>query len=191
MSNRHCMDLHEVDALQEIAVRGGLFLRPLAASDSEQLLAILDRDPDIRERVTVAKRLHDQHDIEREVEAIADDDGLIRYVIVENGVVIGLISLWRDDGFFGQAPEPDGYGFGYFLDPLARGRGVITTSLQVLMNTLQAALPVRVFMAFCEDDNQESSIVLMKLGFERTDEVYGEPNTGWQERKYRRETSRA
>ena len=179
------MNLHDIVALQKIVVRDGLILRPLEVGDSKQLLAILARDPGIRQRVTVASRLVDTSTIEQEIAQIAADEGLIRYVIVQGETVIGLISLWRDEGFFGQAPEQGGYGFGFFLDPLARGKGVVTVSLQALMTTCKAVLPVRVFMAFCEDDNPRSSAVLVKLGFELTNEVYGEPTAGWQERKYR------
>ncbi len=183
------MRLHDITALHEITVRAGLVMRPLELSDGEQLLKVLDHDPAIRKRASVAARLHSLGDVEREVAAIAADDGLIRYAVHSDDEVVGLISLWRDDGFFGQQPEVDSYGFGYFLDPNSRGQGIITASLKSIMDTVRDVLPVRSFIAFCEDDNPESFAVLTRLGFERTDEVYGEPNTGWQERKYRRVVS--
>lgn len=178
------LNLHDIPLLQFVHVAPGVMLRNLKPSDADELLAILDKDPSVRERVTVASRLHSAKDVQTEVDRIAADPWLIRYVIIADDKIVGLISLWKDDGFFGQIPEKNGYGFGYFLDPTMRGKGLMTKSIRKLMETTLIALVVDTFVAYCEDDNSQSIAVLNKLGFRPTNEVYGEPTKGWQERKY-------
>lgn len=94
-----------------------------------------------------------------------------------------MVSLWRDDGFWGNTHLND-YGFGYFLDPKERGNGLITQSVQRLIQIVSSNLRVRQFIAFCEDDNYKSAAVLARLSFQPTDEVLSAPDTDWQERKY-------
>jgi RimJ/RimL family protein N-acetyltransferase len=177
-------NLHEQPSLQEVQIREGVVLRPMAETDAAELLDVLNADPSIRDRVTVASRMHAEDDVKREVEAYKADEGLIRYVVVDEERVVGLVSFWRDDGFFGQEANPNSYGFGYFLHPKARGRGLITDSVGVLMRVAQESFPVDYFMAFCEDDNPKSIRVLRKLGFEPTERAYVEPTRGWKERLY-------
>lgn len=178
------LNLHAVAGLQSIHVRDGLYLRPLEPEDGEQILRILEQDPTIRERVTFAARVFSLDDYLDQLHIIAADPGLIRYAIISDNTIVGLVSLWRDKGFFGQTAEPDGYGFGYFLSPDARGKGIITQSVASIMKVLQSSLRVKKFIAFSEDDNDESKAVLLRLGFEPKDELLKEPTHGWFERKY-------
>jgi RimJ/RimL family protein N-acetyltransferase len=177
------VNLHKIPALQEVTVCEGIKLRPLQQSDDTQLLKILERDNSIRDSVTVASRLHTTKDVADEIDRYSNDTGLIRYVIVRNDNPIGLVSLWRDDEFWGTK-NLDDYGFGYFLDPNERGKGLITQALQCLIDTVTKDLHVNQFVAFCEDTNSGSLAVLKKLKFEATDETLREPNKGWIERKY-------
>jgi len=177
-------DLHAVAALQEVEIRPGILIRPLQEEHGAGILAILDIDPLIRDRVSVASHLFTQDDIIKEIAAIQSDPGLIRYAILENNNPIGLVSLWRDDGFFGTPPNPNDYGFGYFIDPEERGKGIVTDTVTQLMATAQQSLYVRQFVAFCEDDNAESVAVLSRLGFEKNGEAFNEPTHGWMEYKY-------
>lgn len=177
-------DLHSVAALQEVEVRENITLHPLTESHASQLLAILDSDPEIRNRVYVASHLHEVEDVAKEIEESEKDPGLIRYTILDGENPIGLVSLWRDDGFFGTPPNHDDYGFGYFLDPNERGKGIVTDTVTALMDAVQQNLYVRQFVAFCEDDNAESVAVLRVLGFEKNGEAYPEPTHGWIEYKY-------
>jgi RimJ/RimL family protein N-acetyltransferase len=177
-------NLHSIPALQAIRVRDGIDLRPLSEVDGPSLLAILDSDPNIRIRVTVASRLHDAESIRKEVALYRSDQGLIRYTILARNKPIGLVSLWRDSGFFGDAIDLNAYGFGYFLDPQERGKGIITNTVTRLMEVVSSILPVSQFMAFSEDNNLASTGILTKLGFERTDQTFTEPINGWLGRKY-------
>ncbi len=178
------INLHTIAALQRVAVREGVELTPLVADDAAPLLEIITRDPSIGSRVTFAALVIDEKAFYEQLAIIAEDPELIRYGIRENGRLVGVISFWKDPGFFGQTPEPDGYGFGFFLDKTARGRGLISQSVEALMSRAKQVLPVGVFIAFCEDDNEASKAVLSRTGFTPTDEMYGEPTHGWQERKY-------
>ena len=178
------LNLHKISGLNEIDVCQGVKLRPLYQSDATRILEILAADKSIRDKVTVASRLHTPKDIAIEIEHYRKDLGLIRYVLLKENNPIGLISLWRDDGFFGTSPNPNDYGFGYFLDPHERGKGLITLAVQSLMKTTAGNFHVRQFVAFCEDRNHESIAVLTKLGFKPTDKTFVEPDHGWVERKY-------
>jgi RimJ/RimL family protein N-acetyltransferase len=169
---------------ETINVRDGVVLRPLEGADAHQLLAILDADPSIRERVGVASGLHTPGDVVKLVAAEQGDDELIRYAIVENEHVVGLMNFWRAGEFFGDKAEPDDYGFGYFLAPSARGRGLVTDSLQAIMTVAAAHLPIRRFIAFCEADNQASGAVLKKAGFTPSGTAWHDDEHGWTEQKY-------
>ena len=177
-------NLHSIPALQEIHVRDEVKLRPLRSSDAERLLEILAADTSIRDKVTVASRLYTLEDITTEVKSYHEDFGLIRYTLLKKDNPIGLVSLWRDDGYFGTPPQPNDYGFGYFIDPKERGKGLITSAVQSLMDVTAKNLHVNQFVAFCEDHNTQSIAVLTKLGFKPTAEEFPEPIHGWIERKY-------
>jgi RimJ/RimL family protein N-acetyltransferase len=179
------VDLHAVDALQQIEVRDSVMLRPLTIEDAPNMLSVIESDPTIRERVSVAAKFRSEADVALEIDRIAHDPQTIRYTILLGGIVVGLVSFWKDPGYFGQTPESDGYGFGYFLDPAYRGEGIITDSMKAIMKIALNNLRVQSFVAFTEDNNQESRALLQKLGFEPTDEVYGEPDNGWPERKHK------
>jgi RimJ/RimL family protein N-acetyltransferase len=183
-------NLHSISELQEIFVRDGVTLIPLNNTHALRILEILQSDKNIRDRVTVASRLHTTEDVAAEIEAYCKDTGLIRYAIIEQNNVVGLVSLWRDDGFFGTPANTDDYGFGYFLDPSARGRGLVTSAIVKLINVVQSNLPVRQFVAFCDPNNTDSIAVLTKLGYEPTGETFIEPNNGWKEEKYIRAISK-
>ncbi|MCL2451612.1 GNAT family N-acetyltransferase [Candidatus Saccharibacteria bacterium] len=178
------VDLNQIPALQNIEVREDISLRPLRKSDAERILEILDADPEIRNRVTIAGKIKSRQDVINEVEKARNDKIMIRYTILSGENPIGLVSFWRDEGYVSGVPQPDDYGFGYFLDPEYRGRGIITAALERLMNVAEQNLTVRQFIAFCEDDNKASLAALQKLSFQSTNEIYPEPRFGWEERKY-------
>lgn len=181
------LNLHQFSALSEINIDKDIRLRPLARSDAKRILEILEQDKSIRNKVTVASRLHSPKDVNVEIERYQKDPHLIRYTLLKQNKPIGLVSLWRDDGFFGTQPNLNDYGFGYFLDPNERGKGLVTRSLQKLMKTVIDNLHIHQFVAFCADNNHESISVLTKLGFKPTNQTFPEPNYGWIERKYQRQ----
>lgn len=178
------INLHTIPALQWIHVHEGIKLRSLRSSDAKRLLDILANDSSIRNRVSVAARFHTPEDVEAEIKRSLKEMSFIRYSLLKDDNPIGLVSLWRDNGYFGTPPQLDDYGFGYFLDPDERGKGLVTNAVQKLMETAANNLKVNQFVAFCEDNNKESIAVLTRLGFEPTDKRYPEPYNGWIERKY-------
>ncbi len=178
------IDLHAIPALHEVYFQSDLKLRPLHISDAERLLEILAADPSIRDKVTVASRFHTPEDIAIEIELSTTDPGLIRYTLLRGANPIGIVSLWRDAGYFGTTPQPDDYGFGYFLDPAERGKGLVVSAVQSLMAVIAENLLVNSFIAFSVDQNVESIAVLTKLGFQPTDQTFVEPKNSWVERKY-------
>lgn len=180
------IDLRAIPALQQVPVREGVFLRPLAVADAERVIAILSQDVSIREHVSVAAKFRQQSDVVAEVERLKGDKETLRYVICEYDQVVGMMNLWRAGKFFGAKAKPNNYGFGYFLAPEARGRGLVTSSLVVLMDYAEKALGATSFVAFCEAENAASGAVLKKAGFTPTDTTWTEPTHGWVEQKYQR-----
>ncbi len=182
------VSLHGIAGLENIPVRAGIELRPLMVSDAQRILEILDTDPTIRERVSVASKMHSPEDVAEQVETYQNDEHLIRYAIVQDNSPIGLVSFWRDvDNSFDAPDAPDDYGFGYFLDPANRGSGIVTDAVKSIMDRAIEVMHVNQFIAYCEDNNPGSIAVLTKVGFHPTDTVLEEQTTGWVERKYVRE----
>lgn len=177
------INLHTLPAFSEIKVIADVTLVPLNESHGVQILDILNRDPDIRARVAIASKLHSLGDIKTEIVSYMNDNGLIRFTLLKKGNPIGMVSFWRDDGFWGEKNLHD-YGFGYFLDPKERGKGLITKAIESLIKTASTSIYVRYFVAFCEDDNIQSISVLHNLGFIPTNITLSEPSKGWVERKY-------
>ncbi len=136
------VNLHSIPALRKISVHEEIVLRPLQKSDAIRILEILHNDSVICRRVTVASRFHKVKDIENEILHYRQDRGLMRYIILKAGNPIGLISLWRDSGYFGTGLKPNDYGFGYFLDSKERGKGIVTNSIKSIMRTLSKNLTV-------------------------------------------------
>jgi|ERR1035437_6687896 RimJ/RimL family protein N-acetyltransferase len=183
------VDLHTIPTLQKIDIRKSVKIRPLDLSDTVHILEIIKADNSIRNRVSVAARLHTPEDVSNEVENYSKDPHLIRYAILENNNTVGLVSFWRDVGN-AQIDAPDNlddYGVGYFLAPNARGKGLVTNTIQCLINIAAKNLYVRQFIAYCDDNNHESIKVLNKLRFIATNETFTELNNGWIERKYVRQ----
>jgi RimJ/RimL family protein N-acetyltransferase len=187
--NDGIINLHKQPDLQEIQVREGVTLKPMEDVDAPAIIAALDADSSIRDHVTVAGRMITMEDVKQEVANYKTDEGLIRYAIIEAGTCVGLASLWRDDGFMTSQVKPYAFGFGYFLHPAARGRGLVTDSIDSLMKTAQESFRVDSFIARCEDDNVESIAVLQNLGLEPTQTTYREPINGWTERLYERKVA--
>jgi len=184
--------LHDIPELQRVPVRVGIVLRPLDTNDATRILEILDADPNIRDRVSVASKMHTEKDVSEQVAAYRNDEHTFRYAITENDKVIGLVSFWRDiDNPFDAPDNPNDYGFGYFLSPNKRGNGIISEAVQQVMDTAVECLNVENFIAYCEKDNADSISVLTKLGFHLTDIELTEQNYGWIEYKYIKEVSPA
>ncbi len=180
--------LHDISELRAIQVRDGVTLRPLEVEDAPRMLEILEADSSIRSRVSVASKIHSPEDVAEQVDAYQNDPHTVRYTLLEGDRPVGLVSFWRDiDNPFVSPDSPNDYGFGYFLDPAERGKGLVTDAVQQVINTAQDVLHVENFIAYCEDNNPESVVVLNKLGFEPTDLTYEEQNNGWVERKYVKE----
>jgi RimJ/RimL family protein N-acetyltransferase len=188
MSN-DSVNLHTVEALKEIKVRDDIVLRPLGESDASRILHILEDDPSIRNRVSIAQRMTHEDSFIKEVEAYKADSDVIRYSILVDNRVIGLISFWRlGDTLMsyipGSLPEPNTYGFGYFIDPSERGKGIASDAMKAVLHTAREQVNPQKFIAFCEDDNTASMRVLEKSGFSATDIIVYFPDENWHERMY-------
>ncbi len=184
-ANTAPIDLHEVDALQEIQVSDNVLIRPMSENDAEEILRAIEKDASIREKVSVAAKMKSSEDVATQVSSYSSDPHLMRYVIEKDNEVVGLVSFWRDiDNPFDAPDNPDDYGFGYFLDPKHRGEGIATRAVEKLMQVASLNLKVDHFIAYCEDENKESVAVLQKLGFVGSDITLVEENHGWTERKY-------
>ena len=183
-------NLQKVSALKKVNVREGVVLRPLEKTDATALLDMLDDDPSIRDRVGVAASMRSRQDVQRVVDKEKADPDIIRYVVLEKEKVVGMVSFWRAGDYFGDKADPNDYGFGYFLAKSARGKGIVTSCLERLIDIATNNLDVHAFAVFCETDNTASSAVLKKVGFEPTGDTWLEKDHGWLEQKYQRKIIR-
>lgn len=177
-------NLSNVPELHKIAVDADTRLQALTNNDAPRILEIIEADPSIRDRVTIASQLHSEEDVFKEVSRYRSDKNFMRYSIHYQDDIVGLMTLWRDNGFLGNTPNPNTYGGGYFLDPAHRGRGIASKSLNALIKELFTCLPAEEFIAYCEQDNTASSAVLMHAGLKPTGELIQEPINGWIEEKF-------
>jgi RimJ/RimL family protein N-acetyltransferase len=163
-------------------------LRLIEAGDEAALVSILDADPSIQERVSVAAVIR-QAGFQNALAMLEEPrfDKLVPYAIVQNGKVVGQLSFWQDLGYFGERPDTEAYGFGFSLAPEARGQGLATAAVERLIEIAKTELGAKRIIAFCEDDNEDSKKVLKRLGLKQTERIVQEPLTGWQERLYVRE----
>jgi RimJ/RimL family protein N-acetyltransferase len=176
-------NLHKIPAFENVTVRDDIILRPLELSDGPRMLEILAADPQIRKRVEVARIVTNMTDLQKEIATFTLSPDYIRYSIIHQGKYAGLVSFWRL-GRYKNLDEPDVYGFGYFLDPALRGKGIVPDALHSLMSLACKHLTVKYFMAWCEDDNEASKGVLKKCGFTATDDVHYFADQNWHERVY-------
>jgi ribosomal-protein-alanine N-acetyltransferase len=88
------------------------------------------------------------------------------FLVVEDGVVVG------DCGWFGPPDEDGEVEIGYGLAPSARGRGVATEAVRLLLDWVrtQGARTVR---AEVLPGNEPSWQLLLRLGFEQVGEKAG------------------
>lgn len=157
-------------------------LRLLVPDDASRIYEIFQADPDIQNRVTWTSGLKTLSDIKERIQKFSDNDEL-RYAIIYEDEIVGYIGAWKDKGWFGVT-HPDDYGYGYFCDPLKRGKGIVTDSAKALMANIESVVHVKTFSLYTEDSNLASQAVARKLGFVRTDETYLEPVLGSTERRY-------
>lgn len=183
--NHMANDWRDLPDFARMTVRPDLQLRRLAANDADDVLRILAEDPSIRDRVKVVSEATTADDIRAIAASREGSLSSAHFVILEAGSAVGLLSLWRAGGHFGDLVDPDSYGFGYFLSPRARGRGIIPAVLHSVMETTCRCLPVHSFVAFCEDDNPASSRNLDKAGLKATSVAFTN-SKGWRERLYER-----
>ena len=87
------INLHEIPELKRIDVDAVTYIRPLQSSDAEAVLAILKADSMIRDRVTVAAKMINLETVEQEVCSYKASPDLIRYVIVYENTIVGMISV--------------------------------------------------------------------------------------------------
>lgn len=168
-----------------MTVRPGLELRRLTHADAGAVLQILDEDPGIRDRVKVVAEATTVDDVRDIADTRDASPSSVHFVILHDDVV-GFLSLWRAGEHFGDLPvDPDSFGFGYFLAPSARGRGIISAVLRTVMETTSQYVTVPSFIAFCEDDNPASSRNLERAGLQPTPIAFTN-GRGWRERLYER-----
>lgn len=178
-------DLHTIRALQRINVRPGVLARQADYLDTDQILKVLDRSPDIRTRVKIAYDMHSIEDVNNMVHASFCNPDVLRYVVSAPHEVAAMVSFWRDvNNVFGGEDRPNDYGFGFFTDEQRRGEAIVPDTVRAIMRAAMESFPVENFVAYCADDNTPSITTLGKLGLQPTDTVAIGPTTGWQERRF-------
>lgn len=185
MSFESVKNLHEVSELGFIAVDSDISLKPLQQSDASCLAEIVNQSPDVRANVGFTSDLKNEQDALDAIEAYRQDKTLVRYGVFDQNNLVGVISAWQDvDDPFGGPDEPDAYGFGYFLTPEARGKGIIGRSLTELMKAIEAELGAKSFIAYVTPNNASSRAVLERLGFVLSSDKVNDEQHGIKHLKY-------
>lgn len=174
---------NEVFMPQEIVVDEGTSLRFLMPEDADRVYQIFEADPEIQRRVTWT---HGLQGVEEVRDAILNFQKTrsIRYAIVSDGAIAGYVGMWSDHGYMDGEDHKGWFGFGYFLDPSYRGKGLVKRATEAMMTKAESVFDVCKWSVYVEDDNESSRAVLSKLGFVATDHIFDEPVMHVQERQW-------
>lgn len=173
---------------REILTEQGFKLRFLRPEDAEGIYEIFQADPMIQSYVTWTAGLENAEDVRRAIEEFQSKQSL-RYAITDEDSVVGYIGIWKDRGYFTGKPAEGEYGFGYFVDPAERGRGIVTSAAKALTAEAERVFPIEIYSLYIEDGNLASQAVARKLGFGRTDTVVEEPKLHCLERRWEKTIS--
>ena len=88
---------------------------------------------------------------------------MARYAVEAEGAVVGYAGLWSDQ-------KPGFYEFGFAFLPSQRSKGYGTSVVARLLTVMQDDLHAQGAIAYVDDTNNASKVVVQKLGFIPTEE---------------------
>lgn len=150
----------------QLTISEGLELKRIEEADLPRLFDIIERNPDIRERVAWASKVRAAEDVLPSLQRYSNEDMDGRFVIVGEGDVVGYIGI-HPSRHVGE------YGIGYFLDSAARGRGYVTNAVRSLTEQAKLHLDAEQIYLQIVPDNAASRAVPERLGFHKAETVMG------------------
>lgn len=162
----------------EVPVDQHVSIRLFVPEDAQRIYDMVTDDPDILTHIGWLDECKTVEDIAERISLVNQADSY-RYGIIEDGKVVGYVGLWPSH----KSPEPYEFDIGYFLDPKARGRGLVTKSVNALIDAAGKNISVDSFALFIREANLESQAVAKRLGFAATDFMFKDPQ-GLQQRRY-------
>lgn len=155
-------------------------IRVLRPDDAQRIWEILQADPDISTKyVTWLAGVTSAEDIAERITEFIQKKSL-RYAIVADDTLAGYIGATQPN-FDDSSHE---YQFGYLCDPAYRGRGLIPSSTQHLMDLLAQNMGAERFALYINDQNGSSQEVAKKLGYIHTEDVATDKVLGVDERRW-------
>ncbi len=149
-----------------IPITKELDLRKTEHFDADALYNMLERDPDIKNRVSWARTVDSADEVIPSMEHLSNADLDGRYVIAaKHGEVIG--ALWTFPG-----EQEREFGIGYCLDKDARGKGHATQAVTAMIDQLQQLGAQHVYLQIITS-NGESNAIAQRLGFEPAETIVG------------------
>lgn len=142
-----------------------IHVRLFNEGDTDKLLRLAQEDA-VQKYIPWAKRVHDHTsaaDTITSFESAWDKRVRARYAIEQDGTFAGYCGIWSD-----QTPEC--YEFGFAMLPEFRGRGIGTTTITELMGFAKNDMNAAGMVAYVHDTNDASKAVVIKLGFQPTNE---------------------
>lgn len=135
-----------------------LTLRPLNASDRDQIVPMLD-DLDVTRWLTVVAHPYTNADFDGFLQHLAETSDLAGLAIEENGQVLGVI---------GFDPAPEASSLGYWLGRAHHGRGVMREAARAMVDYAFENGSDDVIASGHFPGNAPSRAVLTGLGFRDT-----------------------
>jgi ribosomal-protein-alanine N-acetyltransferase len=138
---------------------------------SDRLLLAKVTEKDLNEFAEMLKhresrKSNDPADVLRQLYVDYDQEKLICWGLFLDGELIGTCGYYR--GFKNQIGE-----VGYVMRRSYRGKGYMREALQCVLGFAKHRLGLEMVTAFTGEDNLPSQNLLLRLGFDRTDQLDG------------------
>ena len=166
----------------ELAVTDDVLLRMITKENVSDLTPEINKhinlNPDIRSTLHFNKMFITKDDI-KEFFTSNENNSLYEYALIKDESLIGLIGLKQE---IGSALGTE-ISLGYSLDPKFRRRGLVSSSLDALIEEATLSLRPDYFTLYISDSNERSQSVAKRNNFLKT-EGFFETASGVRERLY-------
>lgn len=148
--------------MNKLTVSDEIILSKVTLSDANNLYAILDEHrKHFRRWLPFVDYLMDVSEMEDYVKSIEDSDksGDHVFVIIYKGDLVGLVGL-KDSDYFNNSTE-----VGYWLSPNYEGKGIMTLSVNKIVDYAFNSLDMHRIQLRCAEKNEQSEAVALRTGF--------------------------
>ncbi|MGC3977037.1 MAG: GNAT family protein [Paludibacteraceae bacterium] len=151
--------------MKTILIPPSIKLKPITESDALHIFEIIDSEREYFAKwlpfVPFVKSVEDELNYIRSIFATPEDEREIVFCIYYTDIFVGLIGLkFNADNKANQKTE-----IGYWLSEKHQGKGIITTSVKVLLNLAFSELKLNRVQIRCATGNIGSKNIPKRLGF--------------------------